>query len=94
MGTFLIGEPRCFISHWEGDHTKFRTQEHHSNEAFFNQPPSKEQSARSELTRALLTRQLLLLALELACTMVAWPLLEVSLRIKGMHIKEKRLEPT
>lgn len=45
------------------------------------------------LTRALLTRQLLLLALELACTMAAWPLPEVSLRIKCMHIREKRLEP-
>lgn len=46
-----------------------------------------------KLTRALLTQRLLLLALELACTMEAWPLLEASLRIKCMHIREKRLEP-
>lgn len=46
-----------------------------------------------KLTRALLTQQLLLLALELVCTTAPWPLLELSLRIKCMNIKEKRLEP-
>lgn len=46
-----------------------------------------------KLTKVLLTQQLLLPALELVCTMAAWPRLEVSLRIKYTPIKEKRLEP-